>query len=618
MLKKISLDDSSYESVYENAAARIGRAAPWWTHMEASDPGITLLEMWSVLADMQSFYLDQVQESHYGKYLKLLGILPQHGKCAFAWVSFENVREDIRLPQGTKLTADKMVFETEEETELTSNSLCRFFRNRHKNKMEVMRLKRKTGFALEEGEFLFSFSLKKALKAGEKLNFFVLLDEGNKRNPLESDCLMPGLPGQDFFLVRLVWEYRTAMGWKAARVVRDDTKELLFSGCICLQTEDDMVARGDLGCEIRCRIAEGSYDVMPVIYKISLNVVRVIQRDTLCCYETAEFAGDVHRAELKSYLGKTGEIRVLRQRAGSVRAREMRNQGMRNQEIWNQEMRNQEIWNQELWQDITEECETDPPVKAVGEERHVYFPGEGKVKIVCMVPGAMSEYFPCPVNGVAAQKILLPWDNVIRESAEFLLAEGEDKDLYGTCRLLEEAEEQCSEYAWRFQEENAIVLGDGRHGEIPPASGKGLFPCTLALWEGSKGNVSIGRIKGWKSPELFPDIRLTNPLTGKGGEDRLSFQEQFQKFIGDKDRLARENRMVTEDDIRELVKRTPGLMIKDAKAVWKDGTVTVTAFPVRELTDELCVKKYRTCIRKYLERYRLLGTRVRVEIAGEK
>ncbi len=123
MLEKISLDESSYESVYENAVTRIQKAAPWWTHREASDPGITLLEMWSVLADMQSFYLDQVQESHYRKYLKLLGIPLQEEKCASAWVSFEEVARDCRIPRGTKLTADKMVFETEEEEELTANGL---------------------------------------------------------------------------------------------------------------------------------------------------------------------------------------------------------------------------------------------------------------------------------------------------------------------------------------------------------------------------------------------------------------------------------------------------------------------------------------------------------------
>ena len=171
MLEKISLDESSYESVYENAMARIRKAAPWWTHREASDPGITLLEMWSVLADMQSFYLDQVQDSHYRKYLKLLGIPLQEGQCASVWVSFEDIREDIRLPRGTKLTADKMVFETEEEEELTANSLCGFFMKKNQNKMDVMSLRQDRICPGQRG-ITFFFRVKKGGKGGGKAYFF--------------------------------------------------------------------------------------------------------------------------------------------------------------------------------------------------------------------------------------------------------------------------------------------------------------------------------------------------------------------------------------------------------------------------------------------------------------
>lgn len=163
-----------------------------------------------------------------------------------------------------------------------------------------------------------------------------------------------------------------------------------------------------------------------------------------------------------------------------------------------------------------------------------------------------------------------------------------------------------------------VVLGDGRHGEIPPASEKGLFPCSLALCEGRRGNISIGRIKRWEKPELFPEIKFTNLLAGKGGEDRLSPQEQFQQLLIRRDQLMEENRMVTEEDIQALVKKTPGLVIERAEAEWRDGTVVVTVFPVKPPDSEYCAENYRVCIQKYLEQYRLVGSRVRVEIAGEK
>lgn len=86
MLEEMKLDDGSYGEIYEKAMGRLRAQAPWWTHREVSDPGITLLEMWALLFDMQSFYLDQVQEEHYRKYLKLLGMEPDEGRQAFVWV----------------------------------------------------------------------------------------------------------------------------------------------------------------------------------------------------------------------------------------------------------------------------------------------------------------------------------------------------------------------------------------------------------------------------------------------------------------------------------------------------------------------------------------------------
>ena len=64
----------------------------------------------------------------------------------------------------------------------------------------------------------------------------------------------------------------------------------------------------------------------------------------------------------------------------------------------------------------------------------------------------------------------------------------------------------------------------------------------------------------------------------------------------------RQDRMVTENDIRELAGRTPGLLIDSVEAQWRDGTAAVTVFPVKPLDRQ----------------YRLVGSRVRVEIAGEK
>ncbi len=564
-------DDGSYDLLLEQAMERVQRQAPWWSHREISDPGVMLLELWTVLCDMQNYYLNQIQESHYRKYLKLLGMKPDEGECARVWVCFNGVTKDCILPRGTKLLADTMVFEIEEDAELTSNRLCGLCRGSDRYKAAGMGLSRKRSFVLERAEILFYLQLVKPVNAGGKLCFHVLLNEKGGRNPSDDG----------FSLVRLAWEYQTGGGWREAEVAEDETCGLLYSGSVCLRMDRDMAAGKDGNYEIRCRLREGEYDEMPILYKISLNTVRAVQKNTLCCREQGEFTEECREIELRGYLARTGQIRVLRRRET----------------------------REELWEDITGDCAIDPPITAERRKRTVSYEGGGRVMFLCSAEGVRESYLPCPVTGVAAQRIALPWDNVMRDSVELMLEEG---GAYRPYRR-EDPEEKRYANAWHWQEEeNGIILGDGRYGGIPPASEEGLLLTSLALFEGKKGNVSIGRISRLEKPELFPGITCVNLMTGKGGRDRQSPSGQFAEAGSG---LRRVNRIVSGEDAAKLAEGTPGLMIKRVEAEWRNGTVVVTVFPAAVLKSPYCEEQYRRRTEQYLEAYRPVGSRIRVEIA---
>lgn len=581
----ISLDDSSYDEIYEKAMEMLRIQAPWWTHTEVSDPGIMLLEMWALLMDMQSFYLDQVQESHYRKYLKLLGIQPDEGECARAWIFFENVDRDCTVPEGTKLLADRMVFETAGEVRLVRNRLTGFYLGDGTNRSGAMMLQRKSSFVLPEGrEALFSFTLEEPLEPGRNFLFFVLLREEKGRNSVE----------KGFYMAQLAWEYRTKEGWREARIVRDDTRGLLFSGLIGVRTDIPMDGGGRTGYAVRCRIKQGAYDVMPVVYKIYLNAAEVVQKNTLCCAEDVDFSEKCHVAALKTYLGKTGRLWILQ--------RKDRDKG--------------DTWQEgELWEDITDSpnVTVEPPVTAERMERHVFFASEGHVRIVCSAMETVSEELVKEVTGVAAQQIPLAWDRLLRPSVNLLLEQGGEK-LYRTyCRREPEEDRYGNAWHWK-EEENVIVLGDGRHGEIPLPSREGLRFTSLALWEGEKGNVAINRITAWERPDLFPGITCTNRLTGRGGRERRLPSQQFQEAGRV---FQNQNRMITQEDIQYLAKNIPGLLIKEASAQWQDSALVVKLVPKHELRSSYCVQRYREQAEYYLEQYRLAGTRLKIEIGDE-
>lgn len=577
MVEQQKLDDSNYDEIWEEVLEKLDHRAPWWSHREVSDPGITLLEMWAVLCDMQSFYLNQIQESHYRKYLRLLGIAPDDGNCAEAWVLFQENEEDCTLPAGTRLLADTMVFETEEPAALIDNRIRGLTKEENDKQVVVVQHKRKNRMSLPRSGILFSILLEKPLREGQEFLLHVLLDENVGRNPVPPD----------FSLVSLAWEYRTQEGWREAETLRDDTCGLLRSGCICLRVDRSMTAYGEVDKEkyrIRCRVTEGEYDEMPVLYNVSLNVVRVLQKQTLCSHEDGEFPEHGGQIKLQSYLARTGSIRALADQGGG------------------------------RWKDITEACDIDPPVSGKGKERNVRFRGKGKVRFLCYAEEFTEKFGACPITGVAGQQIRIPWENVLRNSVKLMLAQ-EETGCYRefSCK---EPEEMRYGNAWHWQEEgNSIVLGDGRHGSIPTASENGLLFASLSLSEGRKGNVSIGRIKHLEKDFLFPKMSCENPIPGREGRDRKLPSEQFRE-AGES--LKYLNRIVTKEDAAELAKRTPGLLIEDAVARWQDRTIVVTFVPKVSEEGGNYVQRYRDEIEKYLEQYRPAGTRIRVEIEKEK
>ncbi|MCM1100729.1 MAG: hypothetical protein NC079_02735 [Clostridium sp.] len=578
MTEDRSSDEGGYQEIYDRALERVSAQAPRWTHREVSDPGITFLETWALLADMQNFYADRIGEEHYRKYLKLLGIARDEGECAVARIFFDKVDRDCVLPKGTKFLAGNMVFEPEEEIRLCANTLTGFYPEPDQNRIGTMRMRRKTSFALKEQTPLFALTLEKAVEQGRELDLFILLDEQKPRNP----------SGEDFRMAYLSWEYLSYGGWREAEIREDETKGLLYSGRIRLYMREKMLSDGK-GYGVRCRVREGAYDRMPVLYKIFLNVGKAVQRETLCDEEKFKMSREQSAVALGSYLARTGEVAVFLGRGRGE------------------------------WEEITPECGIDPPITAERLERHVRLParllsGENvSVKVVSSARKALEEYRPCHITGVSSQQITLPWTGIRYDRLRLMLRQRTGGNLYREYHLADI--ESCGAYIWhRLESREGIVLGDGRHGVIPNEAHDGLLLTSLVLSGGAEGNVAINKIKEWEQPELFGDITLRNLLAGCGGRDA---KKPSQQFAAAGEMLSRPNRLVTEEDILFLAKETPGLLIEEVKAYRKNGTVVVEIVPMEPLQSAYCREKYRKAVADHLEPYRIMGSRLAVVIAGE-
>lgn len=75
-----NLDDRNFEDLMKEALSLIPVYDKQWTNYNPSDPGITLLELFSWLSEMTIYRINRVPEENYRKFLELLGI-----KYLFKW-----------------------------------------------------------------------------------------------------------------------------------------------------------------------------------------------------------------------------------------------------------------------------------------------------------------------------------------------------------------------------------------------------------------------------------------------------------------------------------------------------------------------------------------------------
>ena len=84
-----NLDDLRYQKdLVDEARLRIIHYCPEWTEYNVSDPGITLIELFSWMTEQIVYRLNQVPDKMYIKFLDMLGITLLAAKPAQAELSF--------------------------------------------------------------------------------------------------------------------------------------------------------------------------------------------------------------------------------------------------------------------------------------------------------------------------------------------------------------------------------------------------------------------------------------------------------------------------------------------------------------------------------------------------
>ncbi|HJZ58438.1 MAG TPA: hypothetical protein VKE74_26080, partial [Gemmataceae bacterium] len=131
-LAPAALDRRTYQQLLDESLARVPVHNPEWTNFNASDPGVTLLELFAFLAESVIYRANLIPDRNRLKFLSLLGVPLQPASAARGLVTFANERgplAPITLPAGTVVSAGKVPFCVEEGLDvLPIEATCYFKR----------------------------------------------------------------------------------------------------------------------------------------------------------------------------------------------------------------------------------------------------------------------------------------------------------------------------------------------------------------------------------------------------------------------------------------------------------------------------------------------------------
>jgi hypothetical protein len=113
------LDDRSYQQLRDELVLRIPVYTPEWTDHNASDPGITLIELFAFLGENLLYRFNQIPEAARLEFLRLLQIPMRPAVAATALVTMTTDKpKGVLVPGESELTAGKLQFETNVEVKV--------------------------------------------------------------------------------------------------------------------------------------------------------------------------------------------------------------------------------------------------------------------------------------------------------------------------------------------------------------------------------------------------------------------------------------------------------------------------------------------------------------------
>lgn len=593
MLPLKNLDDLLFADMVENAKKMIPSLTDEWINTTSSDPGITFIELFAWLLEMQQYYLNSISLKNKYKYLKLFGEKVQNDKPSTAIVTLKNVKEEYRLPSKCKFAAGNIIFETERRENIFPIKITGFFSIEDNIVVNTSEKNWKEQYYIfgrnikAENTFYICFNAPFPVNTDIDIMFNIFNEYTVKRNTINRE--------ENFVhLAEIEWQYYTQNGWRKIDSVRDTTFEFIKSGKITFNLKNSMeINRETISYMIRGVLKESFYDVPPVFKYIQINSIKLTQKNTLAETSEYEISKENPEIELLSYLGLYGHIDIYIKEENELLKR-----------VYDYDVIDKQNKKIIKLNNIFEEKETIKlTVLLCAYDNNFYLK-----KSIGDTDGFPDCFIPLTI------------DDIYYENFEIWISKGFNKNVYEKWSKCGDLYIQgCNDKKYYLDLDNKkLTFGDGINGKIPEGE---IIITGFSTTKSNEGNVKAREINRLLI-EKFKGLSVTNYDSSFGGRLSPSIDDSFEKV---RKRLKKVTRAVTDEDYEHIVKSTPGLMIKNAKVIISNEQNNIfnndnpnTVYIVVESykrsfqhTEKLSIA-YTQNIKNNLEKYRLITTEIEV------
>lgn len=592
MRKELNLNDEDFAALAEEAKNRIVSYYPQWTDYNYHDPGITILELFAFLKEIQLYRINFVGEKHKQKYLKLLGIQKRHMSPSRVQVKIQS-KKTLLLPGLTRFYASQIGFESSQPKLLIADDIkCCIYQEESgagivdRKQMGSDRALHIPVFgkAAERGS-CFYIGFEEALPTGQELSLFaeVWNEYETKRSLIEKAISF-------FPLAELSFEFYGSRGFTKIKQVQDETYGFLQSGPITFFLEENMkpaAIKGQEGYFLRIVLKNSMYDVPPVLTGITMNMTEAVQRMhyALCQdipYKTTDGWGSCR-------IGKNSlnmeNIAVLLKKGNKCRL-------LDNYDYTEEENRIKISFPLEV-------CQEEPDCVRILSWSFFFDAGQilGKG------------------NGMPRQEFKLEETSLLYDSFQIMIEEPGEEGVFYDWEKAEDfiGSSPMDRHYVLDLEKGCLLFGDGIHGMVPRGR---IIITQYVTSKGMDGNVTAGKIS--RMEEKYRFLKVLNKKDASGGDAEESLEHCFMRA---QEQIQVNGGFVTSADYEEAVKRTPGLMIASCRAIFleteekkgeqeKGEVVTIAVKPFSNKKNPGLSQAYLDNMEAWLEQGRMIGTKL--------